>query len=264
MPPNKLRVSLTRFPGGEVEHPACTDWVLETVLNMTHDKRIREIVPQWIDGTPVTVSRNRAAWAAMQERCDILLIVDNDMGPDLDGPLKFWPRALDFMLSRWDECPTIVGAPYCGKPPTESVCVKLWRNRQGSNPSLDDVYLDSYKREEATLKSGYEPVAAIGTGLMAIDLRVLSGFRGVKLPPPWFYYEYTDPYQIKVASTEDITFTRNVQVMFRDIGPVVFVDWEAWAVHYKTKEVHRPRIPISGELNWLFEQAKNMPEGMKP
>lgn len=254
-----FKIMLARFPGGNAEHPAEVNWIINTLLFCKDDPRIGGLEHWFLNDTPVTMSRNRCIREAIAKGVDILLMVDSDMGPDLiNAEHWFWPAAFDFMVSRWHEAPTIIAAPYCGPPPHENVYIFRWRKYQ-SNHSNPDYKLDQFTREEAAERSGIEAVAALPTGLIAIDMRVFTGFKVgdqvLKLPTPWFYYEWTDEYQSHKASTEDVTFTRDVHILFSAHGlETIFVDWDAWAVHFKEKGVPKPALINPGGLARLFQQ----------
>jgi hypothetical protein len=250
---------LCRFPGGNSEHPAEVDWVLNTTLVCHADRRVESLHHWHLNDTPVTMSRNRAIKEALRHGIDIVLMVDSDMGPDQVDPSKsFWLRALEFMARRWHEAPTVIAAPYCGPPPHENIYIFRWRKYQSDHPG-PDYRLDQFTREEAAERKGIEAVAALPTGLIAIDMRIFSGFevggQVIKLPLPWFYYEWKDAEQTEKASTEDVTFTRDVSILFGAHGlETVFVDWDCWALHFKTKGVGKPQTINPGSLARLFKE----------
>lgn len=262
----KFKVMLARFPGGNCEHPGEVDFVINTLVQSMTEARISQLIHWRLNETPVTMSRNRCVKNAIEQGVDILLMVDSDMGPDLVDPSRwFWPRALDFMVSRWHGAPTVIAAPYCGPPPHENVYIFRWKNFQSNHPN-PDFQLAQFSREEAAERSGIEAVAALPTGLIAIDMRVFTGFKVapstgsggdevLRLPTPWFYYEWTDELQTDKASTEDVTFTRDVHLLFGAWGlETVFVDWDTWAVHFKQKAVGRPLLVNPGSLARLFQE----------
>lgn len=256
----KFKVMLARFPGGNSEHPAEVNFCINTTLACAFDTaRVSQLEHWHLNDTPVTMSRNRCVREAIARGVDILIMVDSDMGPDLIKPqASFWARALDFIISRYHYAPTMIAAPYCGPPPHENVYVFRWRNYETGRQN-PDYKLDQFKREEAAERSGIEAVAALPTGLIALDMRIFTGFQigneVVKLPPPWFYYEYTDEYQTDKSSTEDVAFSRDVHLLFGAYGlETVFVDWDTWAVHFKTKGVAKPHLIDPGGLARLFKK----------
>jgi len=255
----KFKVMLARFPGGNCEHPAEVNWVINTTLECVDNPLVSGVHHWFLNDTPVTMSRNRCIRDAIQANADILLMVDSDMGPDLINPgHPFLANVLPFIARRWHEAPTVIAAPYCGPPPHENIYIFRWRKYQTAHPN-PDYKLDQFTREEAAERKGIEAVAALPTGLIAIDMRVFTGFEvngeTLKLPLPWFYYEWMDEYQSHKASTEDVTFTRDVSLLFGAHGlDTVFVDWDSWAVHYKTKAVSQPQMIDPGGLARLFKE----------
>jgi len=262
----KFTVMLARFPGGNAEHPGEVDFVINTVVQCMSDPRIGQLVHWRLNDTPVTMSRNRCVRDALAQGVDILLMVDSDMGPDLINPaLAFWPRALDFIARRWNEAPTVIAAPYCGPPPHENVYIFRWKNLESDHPN-PDFQLAQFSREEAAERSGIEAVAALPTGLIAVDMRIFSGYQvgeqTLRLPTPWFYYEWTDEFETHKASTEDVTFTRDVSLLFGAQGlETVFVDWDTWAVHFKEKGVGKPALVDPGKLARLFSRRSAVKAG---
>lgn len=256
----KFKVMLARFPGNNSEHPAEVDFCINFTLACAFDQRVSQLEHWRLNDTPVTMSRNRCIREAIARGVDILVMVDSDMGPDMVTPQhSFWVRAFDFIISRYQQAPTVIAAPYCGPPPHENVYVFRWRNYESDHPN-PDFKLDQFSREDAAQRSGIEAVAALPTGLIAIDMRIFTGFQVgdevLKLPLPWFYYEYTDEYQTIKASTEDVAFTRDVHLLFGARGlETVFVDWDTWAIHFKQKAVVKPFAVDAGNLARLFQQS---------
>jgi hypothetical protein len=238
----KFRMLLARFAYGGIERTEIVEWTATASLWAARQPDITGGLLQWhIDDTPVTMCRNRAVLAAIENDVDILVLIDSDMSPDIDKNTPFLPRAFEFIKSRWHIAPTIISAPYCTAAPAYNPVMGIWRKyRDGF-----EVKSDLYTREEAEVLKGIQPCPLQGTGLMAIDMRVFTGFavgaEMVKLAPPWFYYEYKDSYHAEKVSTEDMVFTRNVTLEFAkhdlEIG---FVDWDCWAYHVKTEFVGKP------------------------
>lgn len=247
----KLKVMIARFPGNYSEHPHSAQWVMETAVKAARDSRVEGPTLWWRSSTPITMVRNLAVHTAAEIGADLLLMIDSDMGPDFDqpnqpSPAKFWDSTFNFMYERRlsGEGPCIVAAPYCGPAPLENIYVFLWRQMQGNTPPSDPVQysLQQYTREETCLLGGIKEVAAIPTGLCMIDMRLFTGWpskitgQEVKLHNPYFYYEYKDERAMELASTEDVTFSRDASL----IGCPCYCNWDAWALHYKLKPVGRP------------------------
>jgi hypothetical protein len=245
---------LSRFPGGSlfpVDMPDTTDYFAHIVHWLKQNPDCKEVLSYRVSDTPITMSRNRAVQAALENKVDFLLMLDNDMCPDMyigQDPFAepFLPPTLDFMLDRWDEGPHMVGAPYCGPPPIENVYVFQWATWETNSPN-PDYRLEQFSREESARKIGFEKVAALPTGLILFDMRI---FRDL-LKPPYFYYEWKDGTESEKASTEDVTMTRDAGLA----GAKIWCFWSAWAGHYKLKCVGRPKVLYSDQVGDQMRQA---------
>jgi hypothetical protein len=257
------RVAICRFAYGGMESSDAVNWAIQTTAYCV--KKGINLAHLSYNDTPATLVRNRAIRDCIEGEVDLAIFLDNDLYPDLSNPHeKFFERALDFYIKRYYEAPTVIAAPYCGPPPNEQVYIFRWRNHE-TGSLTPDFELKMFTREEAAERRGREAVAALPTGLMAIDMRVFTGFdlpneRGetvpVKLPQPYFYYEYEDETQSYKASTEDVTFSRDVALLYQQGGlDTVFVDWECWAGHWKRKLVGRPMKVEIGKLARLIKES---------
>lgn len=233
---------LARFPYGGSERTEIVDWTASACLWASRQPDLINGMLLWkINDTPVTMCRNQAVQAAIYNKVDILVLIDSDMAPDIDKEKPFLPAAFEFIKSRWHTAPTIISAPYLTAGPAYNPIMGLWRTHNEGFA----VRASLYTREEAAALQGIQPCSLQGTGLMALDMRIFTGFpvgeEVVKLPPPWFYYEFTDEYHAQKASTEDMVFTRNATVLFAQHGiEIGFVDWDCWAYHVKTEFVGKP------------------------
>ena len=245
---DRYKIVVCRFPGNYQEHPASVNWVIKTLLQMKDDPRIESVEPISIVDTPITMSRNRAVRYAREDaKADYLLMIDADMAPDpqpsYHASKPFWSSSFDFMLSRRHE-PCAIAAPYCGPSPQQCPYVFLWRNHMTGKPEThhDGYKLEMLTREEASWRAGIEEVAALPTGLILYDLRVFND-----MTPPWFHYEYTDKYECKKGSTEDVVQTRDMTLAWYasegKIGGKLWCNWDAWAHHVKLEHVPRP-MPV--------------------
>ena len=250
------KVAICRFAYGGSESSDAVNWLVQTTAYCA--KKQINLMHCVYNDTPAPMARNRAVRDCLAEDVDLIFMVDNDMYPDAVEPEnKFFDDALSFFVRRYYEAPTVIGAPYCGPPPNELVYVFRWRNHESGNPN-PDFELKMFTREEAEDRTGVEVVAALPTGLIAIDARIFTGFemtndRGetvkVALRPPFFYYEYKDEYQCDKASTEDVAFSRDVALLYGQYGvDALFVDWNTWAGHWKRKLVGKPTKVDPGEL----------------
>lgn len=238
----KWKVMLAMFPYGGTQRMEITDWVASASLWAAGQPDIDGHLLLWSQNdTPITMLRNRAVQVAINSGVDILVMLDSDMAPDIDKAHPFLPAAFEFIKSRWHTAPTIISAPYCTAGPDYLPIMGTWRTHKGGY----DIRTELYTREEAAGFRGIQPCSLQGTGLMAIDMRVFTGFdiggETVKLPPPWFAYEFTDELRTHKATTEDMYFTRNVSLLYGQHGlEIAFVDWDAWATHVKTQFVGKP------------------------
>ena len=225
------------------ETSTTVDWLCEALYLLKDHPRIARVTTQWISDTPVDMCRNRALQQSKDNGDHFAVFLDSDMAPDYRirntgediGPdnRPFLPDALDFALAH--DGPCVVGVPYCCAPPHERVMVKRWVNMENDDPD-PQFQIRSYERSEVFDRIGFEEVAALGTGLVSIDLRCLE-----VLPHPYFHYEWTDEHATAKASTEDIVFSRNLS--FNGIPQYCY--WSAWAGHWKAKCVNKPTdLPI--------------------
>lgn len=242
----RVKVLFARFPYGQSEHPDVTDWLIDTLIKCERDPRIE--YKRWKKSdTPIPMLRNEAVEMAKKIDADYLLMIDNDMSPDEPNPgaKPFWDSTIDFMLNSREPC--VVGAPYCGPPPINNVYVFRWANRMNPGHANGfDGSLEQFTREEAAKLAGIQEVSALPTGLILIDMRVFA-----KLTPPYFYYEYEDRTESKKASTEDVTFTRDVSLA----GMPIYCNWDAWAVHNKPYRVGKPQLLTSDMIREQFRES---------
>jgi|SRR5579864_586365 len=229
----KYSIMFTRFPGDHQENPDCTDWFVRAMQQAKADPRVEKVMSWYISDTPITMGRNRAIEIAKSYKADFVVMVDSDMYPDMylgkDPNAKpFLPLAFDFLVKH--QGPGMVAVPYCGPPPIENVYIFKWATCQSGHPN-PDLKIDQYTREEASLATGIEEVAALPTGLCMFHLSAVDA-----LQPPYFYYEWKDKREQEKASTEDVTFTRDLAFA----GVPIYVAWDSWAGHWKRKCVGRP------------------------
>lgn len=241
----KISVMIGRFPFLNQECPDSTDWLVATVLKAHGDSRIEHCETRRVDTTPITKGRNWMVEEAKRAKVDYLVMLDSDMCPDLPGrgAKPFWESTLDFMLKNRQPC--MVAVPYCGPPPLENVYVFRWAKWNNSNVS-PDCRLDFFSREEAAGLAGIQRVGALPTGLIMIDMRVFE-----KMTPPYFYYEYKDETQSELASTEDVTFTRDANML----GIPIYCNWDAWAGHHKRYRVDKPLVIHSDHVRKNYTDA---------
>lgn len=261
MQPRKLNIFFG-FPvyGGNggiaMSHPSIGDWFARTMMTMKSDPRVGEIHSEALGDTPITMVRNRFIQHARAKGCDVLVMVDSDQHPDLllgqDKLAKpFWDSSFDFLYQNYDKGPHVIGAPYCGPPPDEIPYIFRFANNESDCPG-DGFKIVMYTREEAAIRSGIEPCAALPTGLIMMDMRAFDLIR-----PPYFRYEWTDEYEQDKASTEDVACTRDIGLCGQEkLGySPIHVNWDAWAGHYKPKCVGKPKPITVSEINESYKAA---------
>jgi len=253
--PDKFSIMISRFPGGSImpiDMPDTTDYFAKLCHDLKMDSRCSEVITARVSDTPITMSRNLVVEEAKRDKVTFLLMIDNDMSPDVDlgkDPYAepFMPTALNFCLDRWDSGPHMVGAPYCGPPPIENVYIFRWATDETDDPSNVSPMLHQYSREEAATRIGFEAVGALPTGLILFDMRIFTEI----LKPPYFYYQWMDKTESQKASTEDVTMTRDAGLA----GAKVWCFWSAWAGHWKMKLVGRPKIMSTDVIGDQMKQA---------
>ena len=283
MTPAKLNVFFSFYPysgsgGVSSEHPSIRKWFARTLMAVKRDERIANIHTEDYADTPITMTRNRAVCQARNVGADVLVMIDSDQWPDLYLPSggiddlygvqksaeakPFFESSFDFLYSRRIEGkPVVVGAPYCGPPPNEVVYVFKWASRQSDHPN-PDLALQMYTREEVVPMIGIHPCAALPTGCIMFDMKVFD-----VLPPPYFYYEYTDEFQQEKASTEDVTCTRDIALhgMHTWGHSPIHCNWSAWAGHMKPKCVGKPSLIHSNHVSRKYREAvlRDLPNDKK-
>lgn len=239
----KAKILIAEFPYGDVSHSEVSRYVSDCIVDLHKDKRFGSegVFRYRVADTPITMGRNRALITAEKHDIDFVLMIDSDMNPDMyqgaEGFRPFLPTSLEFMLERPDVGAVV--APYCGKPPHENVFVFRWSNFASDEPNRQNFLLDQYTRFEAATKSGFEQVGAGPTGLCLLNMAAVRQMRH-----PRFYYEWTDKTHSEKASTEDVTFFRDMNWA----GYSVWCLWDAWAGHFKTKCVGKPDYYRPGEV----------------
>jgi hypothetical protein len=186
-------------------------------------------------GYPCDRVRNLILAKALASGYDFVLMVDDDMRPDAGlgadpEAVPFLPAALSFALAH--DGPCFVGAPYTAAPPTQRVLVMRWAEKVPDTPDGAGMELRSYTREEAAVLTGIQRAAALPTGMLLVDMRAVA-----RHPRPWFSYEFEDADHTKLASTEDIVFTRDADWL----GVPQYCAWSSWAGHHKRYTTTRPR-----------------------
>lgn len=289
MPDLKLSV-FCGFPsyggngGISSEVPNIREWWGETILKMRADSRISHLDHKTLNDTPITMVRNQFVKRAKQCKADLLLMIDSDQDPNRhkheDWYKPFWDEAFNFIYEHYWDGPRMVFAPYCGPPGvTENVYVFQWRNYGNRGPETEYT-LEAYTREQACLMTGIQEAAAGPTGMILIDMRLFDlvepswrtkreVFEQVKCgsmsvedalaasKEGYFYYEWRDQHADEKASTEDVTFTRDVAIAGQlkyGYNPV-FCAWDSWIGHHKPWNVGKPQRFSTAQVGASLRKA---------
>lgn len=259
----KFRIGICTFSYGgnggiSSEVPDIREWMVPTVSALSQDPRVTDVQIWNLSDTPITMTRNRSVLMARDYGVDVLVMVDSDMKPDMYKEGKpFVQSSLDFLIEHYPKGPVVIGAPYCGPPPNESVYVFRWQSHQTENAN-PDFKLEMYDRDTAAKMGGIQECAALPTGLIMYDMRAFAVTEPQSTEDnPWFYYEYPDKYQAEKASTEDVTMTRDLSLAgTQKLGyNPVFCNWDAWAGHWKPKCVGKPQIIQAVDVSAKLKQC---------
>ena len=273
--------------------PEIAIWLARVSQWLKDDERVESVAVKKAGDIPLSMERNRVVKDAQENGYDVVVMVDSDNVPDLyKGAVEnfqpFLESSFDFLYERsLRSLPTVVCAPYCGPPlhPVKGGGENVYVFYATEDGALEDGYpnvrFEAYSREHASMMRGIQPIAAGPTGLImysidAFDLMPVHGMtdeeiliqhmtgklstkRALELlhMQSWFFYEYTDHYQTKKASTEDVTNTREIQFAGIDKHgePIVFCNWDSWAGHYKPKCVGAPAPLHIESVSELFKEA---------
>jgi hypothetical protein len=151
-----FRVRIARFPGGQSEHPAAAQWVIDTSRQIADDPMVDDLDHWWVVDTPIPMLRNLCVQESLADGIDYLLMIDRDMAPDVsyEGSRPFWSSSWAWMMERREQeqatraellatsvrpdepaaaaaalaahPPATIAAPYCGPPAHCFVYVWRW------------------------------------------------------------------------------------------------------------------------------------------
>lgn len=297
MTPAKVKVLFAFFVyagngGVAMQLPQITDWFAKLFYKMKQDPRIGEIATHRFGDVPLTMERNRVIAVAMAGGFDIVVMLDSDNIPDMyfthtPEAKEFWDTSFNFTYDRLLRgLPTIVCSPYCGPPPHpvsggEENVYMFYAEAPENETKEPHFSFKAYSRTHAAQMRGIQEIAAGPTGVMMMTTNaaalmpigkqtpeeILSDFKRGKISSErcerllnmksWFFYEYTDTQQTQKASTEDVTFTREVQLagLAKFHEPVVFCNWDAWAGHAKQKIVGKPTPIYMEQISDVYKEA---------
>lgn len=274
MTPRKYNIFFAYFPYGgngsaPSENPAIRNWWGKTLLALKtgrHAAKVDRIMCEDFADTPITMTRNAAVLSARKNKADILVMVDSDMVPDMyllpqhakddpaaaAGAKPFIDVAIAEIDDHYEVGPIVIGAPYCGPPPSAPVYIFHWEEH--CKEAVDTKHeLRMFTRNEAAIMTGVGTAAALPTGMIAYDMRAFdliepipsrNGQDATRGSMGFFYYEFDDHYHANKGSTEDVTNTRDI--CFNGVRKLGYnplrVAWDCWAGHVKPLVVGKPRI----------------------
>ncbi len=272
--------------------PELGTWLASLTQTLSKDDRVGRVAVKRYGDIPLTMERNRVVRDAIEGKFDIIVMLDSDNVPDLYVGKKpwakpFWDSSFEFAFQRLLRgVPTVVAAPYCGPPPhpvnggEENVYVFYSQaNRTDSGEKFHRF--EAYSREHASQMRGIQEIAAGPTGcilyttsafeLMRIDRRsdaeILAEFKAGAIDSEqcarklrmqsYFWYEFTDGWQTRKASTEDVNNTREIAMagQLKHGKPVVFCNWDAWAGHMKPHCVGMPEPIRMEQVSAVYQEA---------
>lgn len=218
-----------------LEHPDVRIWSLSVVNFLYREGLVKDLHLHTSNNNRIYAARNSAVEEAKARGCDFLLFCDPDMKPDAclgihgtdpkKNPLyrewaqPFLPSSLQFMLTEYCgvvAAPAVTGPPECR--------INVFVNRTDPNKKFSRITPEEY----AQIKPCFMHVAAIGTGLMLIDMEVFN-----VLKPPYFEDQLSpvagDPHT-EVLKSQDSVFC----LKCFEAGIPVFANLHAPAGHHKT------------------------------
>jgi hypothetical protein len=274
--------------------PNHATWLASTSVKAERDDRIGRFDVRFYGDVPLSMERNRIVRDAMDGGYDAILMIDSDneidgyVGAERDAK-PFWDSSIGFLYEReLRGLPTVVCAPYCGPPPhpvnggAENVYVFYVDDFETLDPGQPNGgwKVVPYSRQHAATMRGIQPIAAGPTGVILYSTsafrvlpesvapeEVLEKYRKGELHlerakqlldrKSWFYYEYTDAARSRKASTEDVTSTREIQLAgcIKYGEPIVFCNWDSWAMHLKPKRVGKPNVLPIEAVSQAFQEV---------
>ncbi len=211
--------------------------------------------------------------------------------------VPFFASSFDYLYRHYDRGPVAIGAPYCGPPPQEVVYVFHWTTEQSQNPNLQARIQKYSREHAAMMSGIQEcaalPTGLIMYDMRCFDLtepkrkrellhdqlmapirqqladgqpfteqqmgeivqRCLDARQNAE--QPWFYYEWTDEFKQRKASTEDVTQTRDLAahgLLQLGYNPLR-CNWDAWAGHWKVKCVDKPIVLTVDKVQQKYRDA---------
>jgi hypothetical protein len=213
-----------------LEHPDVRLWSIGAVNWLSREGLLKDLHLHTNNNNRIYAARNSAVEEAKARKCDFLLFCDPDMRPDacldVHGPnnpdLRSWARPFlqSSMELMHNEYCGVIGAPAVTGPPDCKVNVFVQRH--------DQSFSRITREEYAQVEPCFMQVAAIGTGLMLIDMEVFN-----VLKPPYFADQLNptpgDPHT-DVLKSQDSVFC----LKCNEAKIPVFANFFSPAGHHKT------------------------------
>ena len=245
MPEYKLCV--VRPTGHHSECPDIGTWIMDWAYGMHRYPEITAINNFQVANCRVSYMRNRAVAHAQVIGATHCLMLDPDMVIDRfverDAQFRpvgrykpFWDVAWPFMKANPG---SILGVPYCGMYPERPLHV-FTRNHEDKLVRVD--------HQTAMGLEGWTQVAACGTGMMLIDMRVFD-----RLEKPYFDDVYKARDHCDLKFTQDVTFCLKAG----GAGVPVYVNWDCPAGHWQNTVVDPPWLEKRRPAEQPIPLAKN-------
>ena len=224
-----FKLLIFRPAGMGYMRPETSDWLCKLHAELLHSGRCDDLGMTGFNTYRSIMGRNKAIKAAIDAKCDYLLMVDPDMVPDMY--VGKHPKAKHFFSSSlaWlENYPGgMVGAPAVGGRPDYRP--NVYRGREGIDEKAREL---THEECRAALENPrMEHVSGIGSGLLLMDVNMFK-----KLKPPWFHDTFTDATNSKLKLGQDM-YLCNIAA---EAGIKVWCNWYSWAGHIKAEVLGCP------------------------
>jgi hypothetical protein len=275
-----FRVRIARFPGGQSEHPAAAQWVIDTSQRIADDQLVGDLSHWWISDTPIPMLRNLCVQESLADGIDYLLMIDRDMAPDLSyqDSQPFWTSSWAWMMKRRqqelatraellamsdrpDESaaaaalaaypPATIAAPYCGPPAVCFVSVGWWAGAApGGSADVGRWETDPDVPGQVTWVQ-----AESGARMVMVSRQEAAARRGIELaaalPTGLILYDlrvfamlsppwFSYEYTDEYQSVKESPEDVHQTRRAGLLGLPQLCNWDAWAGHVKLGTIRRP------------------------
>ena len=191
---------------------------------------------------PHSAARNIAVDEAQQRGADVLVMLDDDMGPVtrwFDEAVKeIW---LNLQKGR---PPIVIASPYCTGGEKEDPLVFRYRTNK-NNYENSGFQMSRYTREEAAAERGLVEVENVGPGCIAYDMRAFS-----LIKKPYYEFMWADDAHTIMKASEDIFCHQQM----RAANVHIFADFDNWSSHFKVGEITQPKILHPSQVDTFREK----------